>query len=196
MTMKDEPPRSESVQCDSWGRVENNSNVAGPKQKWHSVVDVSPGESQIQCYKQHELRTTSTLELPLETSTSVSLTTLKPLTMWIMPTCEKLLKRWEYQTILPVSWETCMQGKMQQLEPWIDQLTGSGLRKEYCKTVYCHPVYLTYAKHIMWNAGLNELQTGIKIAGRNINKARYADDTTLMAESEEELKSLLRRVKE
>ena len=48
----------------------------------------------------------------------------------------------------------------------------------------------------MWNAGLDELQAGIKIARRNINNLRYADDTTLMAESEEELKSLLMRVKE
>ena len=48
----------------------------------------------------------------------------------------------------------------------------------------------------MWNAGLDESQTGIKIAGRNINNLRYADDNTLMAESEEELKSLLMRVKE
>ena len=48
----------------------------------------------------------------------------------------------------------------------------------------------------MWNAGLDEAQTGIKIAGRNINNLRYADDTTLMAESEEELKSFLMKVKE
>ena len=48
----------------------------------------------------------------------------------------------------------------------------------------------------MWNAGLDEAQAGIKIAGRNINNLRYADDTTLMAESEEELKSLLMKVKE
>ena len=48
----------------------------------------------------------------------------------------------------------------------------------------------------MWNAGLNEVQAGIKIAGRNINNLRYADDTTLMAESEEELKSFLMGVKE
>ena len=48
----------------------------------------------------------------------------------------------------------------------------------------------------MWNAGLEEAQAGIKIAGRNINNLRYADDTTLMAESEEELKSLLMKVKE
>ena len=53
-----------------------------------------------------------------------------------------------------------------------------------------------YAEHIMRNAGLEEAQTGIKIAGRNINNLRYADDTTLMAESEEELKSLLTKVKE
>ena len=53
-----------------------------------------------------------------------------------------------------------------------------------------------YAEYIMWNAGLDEAQTGIKIAGRNINNLRYSDDTTLMAESEEELKILLIKVKE
>ena len=52
------------------------------------------------------------------------------------------------------------------------------------------------AEYIMWNARLNESQAGIKIAGRNINNFRYADDTTLMAESEEELKSLLMKMKE
>ena len=51
-------------------------------------------------------------------------------------------------------------------------------------------------KHIIWNAGLDELQAGIKIAGRNTNNLRYVDDTTLMAESREELKNLLMRVKE
>ena len=53
-----------------------------------------------------------------------------------------------------------------------------------------------YAEYIMWNAGLDKAQAGIKTAGRNINNLRYADDTTLMAESEEELKSLLMKVKE
>ena len=62
----------------------------------------------------------------------------------------------------------------------------------YVKAVYCHPAYLTY----MRNAGLEEAQAGIKIARKNINNLRYADDTTLMAESEEELKSLLIKVKE
>ena len=63
------------------------------------------------------------------------------------------------------------------------------------KAIYCHPAYLTYAEYIMRNVGLEEAQAGIKISGRNINKLRYADDTTLMAESEEELKSLLMKVK-
>ena len=68
--------------------------------------------------------------------------------------------------------------------------------KEYVKAVYCHPAYLTYAEYIMRNAGLEEAQAGIKIAGRNLNNLRYADDTTLMAESEDELKSLLMKMKE
>ena len=74
----------------------------------------------------------------------------------------------------------------------MEQQTGSKEEKEFVKAVYCHPAYLTY----MRNAGLEEAQAGIKIAGRNINHLRYADDTTLMAESEEELKSLLMKVKE
>ena len=57
-------------------------------------------------------------------------------------------------------------------------------------------VYMLYAEYIMRNAGLDEAQAGIKIVGRNINILRYADETTLMAESEEELKSLLMKVKE
>ena len=79
-----------------------------------------------------------------------------------------------------------MQVKKQQLELDIEQWTGSKLRKEYIKAVYCHPAYLTYAEYIMRNAGLEEAQAGIKIAGRNINNLRYADDTTLMGESKED----------
>ena len=80
-----------------------------------------------------------------------------------------------------------MQVKKQQLEPDMKQQTGSKLGKEYIKAVYCHPAYLTYMQSI---AGLDEAQAGIRIAGRNINNRRYEDDTTLMAESEEEVKSL------
>ena len=89
-----------------------------------------------------------------------------------------------------------MQVKKQQLELDIEQQTGSKSEKEYAKAVYCHPAYLTYIEYIMRNAGLEEAQAGIKIAGRNINNLRYTDDTILMAESEEELKSLLMKVKE
>ena len=64
------------------------------------------------------------------------------------------------------------------------------------KAQYCHHVYLSCEEYIMRHVGLEEAQAGIKIAGRNINNLRYADDTTLMAESEEELKSLLMKVKE
>ena len=80
-----------------------------------------------------------------------------------------------------------MQVKKQQLEAYMEQLTGSKLGKEYIKVVNLH------AEHLIWNAGLDESQTGIKIARRNISSLRYADNTTLMAESEEEL---LRKVKE
>ena len=56
----------------------------------------------------------------------------------------KILKGWEYQTTLPVSWETSIQVKKQQLEPNKEQQNGSKLGKEYVKAVYCHPAYLTY----------------------------------------------------
>ena len=88
-----------------------------------------------------------------------------------------------------------MQVRKQQLELDMEKHTGSKEEKEYVKAVYCHPAYL-YAEYIMRNAGLEEAQAEIKIAGRNINNLRYADDITLMAESEEELKSLLMKVKE
>ena len=90
-----------------------------------------------------------------------------------------------------------MQVRKQQLELDMEQQTGSKSGKEYIKAVYCHPAYLTYKQstYIMRNVGLDEAQAGIKVAGRNINSLRYADDTTLMAESEEELKSLLMKVK-
>ena len=90
-----------------------------------------------------------------------------------------------------------MHVKKQQLELDMEQLTGSKWRKGYIKAVYCHPAYLTYIQNTSCEMlGCYDSQAGIKIAGRNINNFRYADDTTLMAESEDELKSLLFRVKE
>ena len=80
-----------------------------------------------------------------------------------------------------------MNVQKQQLELDMEQQTGSKQEKEYAKAVHCHPAYLTYEEYIMRNAGLDKAQAGIKVAGRNINNLRQADDTTLMAESEEEL---------
>ena len=85
--------------------------------------------------------------------------------------------------------------KKQQLEPDMEQQTGSKLGKEYIKTVYCHPAYLTYMQSTSCER-LDEAQGGIKTARRNINNLRYTDNTTVMAESEEELESLLMKVKE
>ena len=90
-----------------------------------------------------------------------------------------------------------MQVKKQQLEPDMEKWTGSKLGKEYVKTVYYHLAYLTYMRSTSYEIlGLDEAQAGIKISRRNINNLRYADDTTLIAESEEALKSLLMKVKE
>ena len=79
-----------------------------------------------------------------------------------------------------------MQVKKQQLELDMSQIR-KGIRQS-CILSPC--LFNLYAEYIMWNAGLDEAQAGIKIARRNINNLRYADDTTLLAESEEELKSL------
>ena len=89
-----------------------------------------------------------------------------------------------------------MQEKKQQLELGMEQQTGPKFGKEYVKAKYYHPAcFNLHAGYIMWNPGLDESQAGIKIASRNIINLRYADDTTLMAKSEEYI-SLLMMVKE
>ena len=84
-----------------------------------------------------------------------------------------------------------MQVKKQQFEPGMKQWTGSKLEKEYVKAVYCHLASLTCIQSTACKMS-DESQAGIKIAQRTINNLRYADNTTLMAEIEEELRSLLR----
>ena len=94
-----------------------------------------------------------------------------------------------------------MQFKKQQLEPDMEQWTSSKLEKEYIVNIQHQGCILSpclfnfYAEYIKQNAGLDEAEAGIQIAGRNISNFRYADDTTLMAESKEELKNLLLKVK-
>ena len=90
-----------------------------------------------------------------------------------------------------------MQVKKQQLELNMEQQTGSKTGKEYDKALFCHSAYLTYMQSTSCEMlGWKNSQAWIKTAGRNINNLRYMDDTTLMAESEEEQKSLLMKLKE
>ena len=122
------------------------------------------------------------------------LTMPKLLTVWITINCGKFWKRWEYQTTWPASWEICTKVRKQQFghgtTDWFK--IGKGARQG-CILSPC--LFNFYAEYIMRNAGLEEAQAGIKVTGRNINNLRYADDTTLTAESEE-AKSLLMKVKE
>ena len=131
-----------------------------------------------------------------QTSISALLTMLKPLTVWIT-TNWKILKEMGIPDHL-----TCLLRNL-----YADQeatvRTGHGttdwfqIGKVMCQGCILSPyLFNLYAECIMRNAGLDEAQAGIKIAGRNINNPRYADDTTLMAESEKELKSLLMKMKE
>ena len=86
-----------------------------------------------------------------KTSTSTSLIMLKLLTVWITTNCGKFLQKWKYQTILPISWKACMQVKKQQLEPDMEQQTGSKLGKEYVKScLTCHPACLTSMQSTGW----------------------------------------------
>ena len=90
-----------------------------------------------------------------------------------------------------------MQDRKQQLELDMEQQTGSKIGKGICQgCVLSLCLFNLYTEFNRRNAGLDETQTGIKIARRNINNFRYADDISLMAEREEELKSLLMKVKE
>ena len=128
--------------------------------------------------------------------TSALLTMPKPLTVWITTNCGKFLKRWEYQTTLPALWEIGMQVRKQvrtghQKTDWFQIRKGV---RQGCILSPC--LFNLYAEYIIWNARLDEAEAGIKTARRNISNLKYADDTTLMAEREEELKSFLLKVKE
>ena len=122
----------------------------------------------------------------------------KPLTLWITIKLWKIL-----QEMGILDYLTCLLRNLYAGQE-VTVRTGHGstdwfqIGKGVCQgCIFCHPAYFTYAEHIiMRNAGLEEEQVGIKIAGRNINNIRYAEDTTLMAESEEEIKNLLMKVKE
>ena len=119
-----------------------------------------------------------------------------PKTVWITTNYGKFFKRWVIRPPdLSLEKSVCWSGSNfrtgHETTEWFQ--TGKGVR-EGCVLSPC--LFNLYAEYIMRNTGLNEAHAGIKIAERNINNLRYADDTTLMAESEEDLKSLLMKVKE
>ena len=120
----------------------------------------------------------------------------KPLTVWITVNCGKFLKEMGIPDHL-----TCV---LRNLYAGQEATVGTGqgttdwfqIGKGVCQGCILSPcLFNFYAEYIMRNTGLQDIQAGIKIAGRNINNLRYADDTTHMAESEEKLKSLLIKVK-
>ena len=122
------------------------------------------------------------------------MTTLKPLTLWITTNCGKYLMRWEYHI-------TCrLKNLYARQEATVRTRHGTNDWFKTLKGVHqgciLSPSLLNlHAEYLRRNAGLDESRAGIKISGRNINNLRYANDTTLMAESEEELKSLLMNLK-
>ena len=119
-----------------------------------------------------------------KTSISPLLTMPKPLTVWITINCGNFWKRWEYQPTWHASWETYMHVRKATVRTeygtdWFQ------IGKGACQgCILSHCLFNFYAEYIMRNAGMEETQAGIKIARRNINNLRYADDTTIMAESE------------
>ena len=132
-----------------------------------------------------------------KTSISALLTTPKPLTVWITINFGKILKEMGIPDQLTCLLRNLCAGQEATVRTghgttdWFQ--IGKGVRQG-CILSPC--LFNFYAEYIMRNTGLEETQAGIKIAGRNINHLRYADDTTFMAESEEELKSILMKVKE
>ena len=123
--------------------------ISGPQSPWSSVhsrvINIQVGNKKVKL-SEIKLSTSVGSSKKQENSrkTSASLTTLKTLTVWITTNFGKFLKRWEYQTTWPASWEICMHVKKQQLELDMEQQSGSKLGKKYVKTVSCHLAYLTY----------------------------------------------------
>ena len=131
-----------------------------------------------------------------KTSTSASLTMPKPLNVWIT-TNWKILKEKgipDHLTCLLKNLYASQEATV-RIGHWTKDWFQIG--KGVCQGFILSPcLFNLYAESIIWNAGLDETQAGVKTAGRNISNLRYIDDTTLMADSEEELKSLLMKVKE
>ena len=131
-----------------------------PEIKWPTSIESSK--------KQESSRKTSIFAL---------LTMPKPLAVWITTNCGKFLKRWEYQTTWPASWEICTQVRKQQLELDMEQQTGSKSGKEYVKAMFCHPICLTYMQSTSWEM-LDWMKN--KLDSRLLGEISIASDTQMI----------------
>ena len=117
---------------------------------------------------------------------------IKSFTVWITGNCGKFLKRWKYQIILPVSLETCVQFKKQQLESDMELLISSKLGNKYIKAIYCHPAYLNYMQSTSCEMpGWLKYKLESRLPGEILTSSDM-QMIPLMAESKKELKRLLR----
>ena len=134
--------------------------------------------------------------LPFLLTCILLLTTLKPLSVWITTNCGKFLEIGipDHLTCLLRNLYAGQHATVRTRYGTMNLFKIGKGAHQGCILSRC--LFSLYVEYIMQNARMDELQAGIKISRRNINNLRYADDTTLMAESEEELKSLLMRVKE
>ena len=131
-----------------------------------------------------------------KTSPSAFLTRVKPLTVWIT-TNWNILKEMGIADHLTCLLKDLYTGQEATVRTGQGTTDWFKIGKGVCQGCMLSPcLFNLYAEYIIWNAGLDEAQSGNRISGRNINNLRYADDTTLTVEHEEELKSLLRKVKE
>ena len=122
---------------------------------------------------------------------------LKLLTVWVTTNCGKFLKRWEHWTTWPASWETCIQHKKQQLEPDMEQRTGSKLGKEYVKAVYCYPAYVTSVQSASCRMpGWMKLRLESRLPGEISITSDTQMTPPLCQKAKRGTKSLLMKVKE
>ena len=143
---------------------------------------------------QHSLGHRKSKDIPDKTCTFASLTMLKPLIVWITKNVEN--SSWDVSTrplYLPLEKPECRSRSNQNGHGTIDWVKiGRGVHQGW---ILSPCLFNWYVEYIIQNTKLDKTQPGIKISGRNINNLRYADDTTVVAESKEELKSLLMKVK-
>ena len=172
-------PRSKALLCSKFSKTGFNSMGTINFQRFNLILEKAV-EPEIKLPT--SIWSSKKQESSRKTSTSTLLTLQKPLIVCIITNCGKFLKRWEYQTTWPDSWEICMQVKKQQLELSQHGTDWFQNRKGVCQGCIFWPcLFNSYAEYIMQNTGLDKAQAGVKIAGRNINNLRYVDDTTLMA---------------